>query len=307
MIAFMLRRCIVLSFMVLIVALTACAPLTPTVMVTPTPVVTPSPTLTPSPTPTQTPIPPLVSDILWPESVSALVPVPIEVDLVPPPGISAAAMVTATVVDPEGRALADFELSSLDGVHYAAAMPLLLPLEPLEGTWTLSVGVQSDLDVEGETQLVFTPDPISFRDLSGDLPPGVSLRVPEAFTEITAKGNSVAGGRTWRYEGGEIALWWAPGPTEPFLLNNAIVMLETTYALEEMPLAFEVEDALWQDRTAFLFLEEWPEEQGRAAKAWVLQDANYWLYVLRVKGAGGDTIPQILSQTAETFAFVEGQ
>ena len=189
--------------------LAACAPSTPPP--TPTPAPAPSPTPTLPPNPTATPIPPLALTIRWPEQVSALQPATIQVELVPPPGVSVTATVRAAVIDPRGlpyRTL--FDLTPQGGNLYAAEEPLDLALEPLEGDWQLSVYVHSALEVEGEHTVVFQPAPIPFRDLAGILPAGANMQVPQEFVEAAFQGDQVAGGRVWRYGGGEVSLWWAP-------------------------------------------------------------------------------------------------
>jgi hypothetical protein len=293
--------------------LATCAPATPpptpTPVLTPTPTLTLSPTPTPSPTPTATPIPPLALTIRWPDQVSALQPVPIEVELVPPPGVSVTATVHAKLLGPGGRPHWLFDLTPQEGNLYAADEMIRLPLQPSEGDWRLMVRVQSVLDVEGEPMVVFQPAPIPFRDLADALPAGVSLRVPRDFAEPVAQGDPSAGGRVWRYGDGEIALWWAPGPVEPLLLNNAVVMLEATYDPEGPPEVLGVEETEWQGQTAFLFHEDWPEDlpgaKGGPAEALVAQGPNYHLYVLRVRALGSETIPPLLRQVWETFTFSE--
>ncbi len=258
----------------------------------------------PSPTPTATPIPPLALTIHWPERVSALQPVPVEVELIPPPGISERAVVRAAVVNPEGASYRIFDLLPREGDLYVADEPLQLPLEPSEGDWRLVVDVWSVLGVEGERELAFCPASIRFRDLTDVLPAGVGVRVPQDFAEVVLQGDRVAGGRVWRYGGGEVALWWAPGPTEPLLLNNAVVMLEATHEMDA-PAVLDVEETEWQGQTAFLFREDWPGTEGGPGEALVVQGPDYWLYVLRVRATGGETIPAISQQVWETFAFVE--
>lgn len=301
----MLRKLIV-PICTALVFLAACAPtvLPPTLIPTPTATLTPPPTPTPSPTPTVTPIPPLVLTIRWPGRVSALEPVPVEVELVPPPGISVTAAVRALVFDPEGEVYARFDLTPREGNLYVADESLQLPLQPAEGDWRLIVGVRSELDVEGERELVFQPIPIRFRDLTDVLPARADMRVPQDFAEVESQGDRVAGGRVWRYGGGEVALWWAPGPIEPLLLNTAVVMAEATYGVDA-PSVTDVEETEWQGQTAFLFHEEWPGADGGPGEALVVQGPDDWLYVLRVRAIGGKAIPSLLHQVWKTFTFVE--
>ncbi len=295
-----------LPICILLALLAACAPTTPPPSPTSMlPTLTPSPTPTPLPTPTATPIPPLALTIHWPDQVSALQPVDIEVELVPPPGVSVTATVRAAVLGPYGlpyRGLCDLTLR--EGSTYTAEEPLELPLEPLTGEWKLVVYVQSTLAVEGRREVVFQPVSIPFRALMDVLPAGVDVHVPQRFVEAVSQGDQVAGGRVWRYGGGEVALWWAPGPSEPLLLNNALVMLETTHDSGAAPQVMGVEETEWEGQTAFLFREEWPGANGGLAEALVAQGADHWLYVLRVRTRGGEMIPPLLRQVGETFTFV---
>jgi len=301
----MIRRLKILPYLFLLLLFSSCTSATPAVVPTPTPVVTPSPTLTPSSTPTATPIPQIALIVRWPEKVSALDPAPIAVDLVPPSGVPITATVHAEVLDPEGNSFVQFELLPRGGTYYSSEELLRLPLLPLEGDWQLVTEVEASLPVEGESTYVFQPTPIRFRDLSRHLPVGASLHVPERFAEATVQGDPVAGGHVWRYEGGEVALWWAPGPSEPLLLNNAIVMLETTHDDEEPPTVSEGEEILWQERPGFFFTETWPDEDDVPAQAWVLQGPDYWLYVLRVRPTSDEAAAALLQQVAETFEFVD--
>lgn len=276
----------------------------PTLVPTLAPLPTFAPTPTPSPTPTATPIPPFVLTIHWPGQVSALQPVPIAVELAPPPGIAATATIRAVVRTPAGERYQSFDLQPVGDNRYVSAEPLQLPLQAQEGDWRLDVIVQSTLRVSGEQRLLFRPVPIHCRDLSGVLPSTVNVCVPQDFTEVAAQGDPVAGGRVWRYGSGELGLWWAPGPAEPLLFNNALVMLETTFGLDA-PAVQNVEETAWQGQTAFLFYEDWPGAEGGPGEALVLQGPDRWLYVLRVRTLDGGEIPAWLRMVRETFVFAE--
>ena len=292
--------------------LASCAPLPPTLTLIPTftptppPPPTPLPTLTPipTPTPTPTPIPPIVSNIHWPERASALEPVFIEVELAPPPGVDVAPTVRASVTGPGGQPRQMFDLTPREGNRYAAEEPLSFPLEPPEGNWLLVIYTQSALDVVGERHLLFRPDPIYFRDLADALPAEVDVRVPQDFMEIIAEGDRWAGGRVWNLHSAEMSLWWAPGPAEPLLLNNAIVILEATHDPDQPPAISSIEETEWQGQTAFLFHEDWSEMGGGPSEAWVIQGPNRWLYVLRVRAMGDGDIPLLFHQVRDTFTFV---
>jgi len=329
-----LRFCLCLCiFMAL---LTACLPVvlaptpTPTAIPTPSVTFTPSPTLLPSPTPTATPIPPLKVTVHWPEQVSALQPVPVEVELIPPPGVSVTATARAIVFDPRGLPYHQFDLMPGQGNMYVAEEPLRLPLEPRvrdpdlaeeppestdgspERNWHLVVSVRSTLAVEGERTLSFRPTPVLFWNLDGVLPAGVDVRVPRDFVEVASQGDPRAGNRAWRYGGGELSLWWAPGPVEPLLLSNAIVMLEATRGPGELSpdarptsALSDVEETDWQGQTAFLFRESLPGSEGGPVESLVVQGPDYWLYVLQVRALGGESIPPLLRQVGETLTFVE--
>jgi hypothetical protein len=242
--------------------------------------------------------------IRWPERVSALEAAPVKVALIPPPGVSVTTTVSAILLNPVGVTYWQSRLMPQGNELYVAEKPLWLPLEPPEGDWRLTVYVRSTLEIEGERELIFQPGSLRFRDLT-DVLPGVDMRVPQEFVEAVPRGNQVAGRRAWRYGDGEVALWWAPGPTEPLLLNNALVMLETTHDPDAPARVLDVEEIEWQGQIAFLFRENWSGAAGGPAEALVAQGPDYQLYVLRVRAMGSEMIPPLLRQVWETFAFVD--
>ena len=275
---------------------------------TPGPSPTPAPTWTPTPVPTATPIPPAHVEAIVPEGVSPLDPVVMGAAFVPPDGVAAEANLSATVMDPAAEVYATFELSEREGSRYLAAAPLQLPLAPLPGYWWLIVHAETQVPVKGHPARFFKIEPVVFRELTGTLPSGVTMRVPLAFDEVLAQGDQRAGGRIWRHREGEVALWWTPGPTEDLLLSNALVALESTYAADARetaaPTPTEVSETTWQDRRAFEFPETWSGDDGGPAVAWVIQGADEWLYILRVRATGGDMIPVLHQEVAESFGFL---
>jgi hypothetical protein len=232
-------------------------------------------------------------------------PAPVEVELAPPPGVSATANVRVTVAGPGGLPYWMFSLTPREGNLYTADRMMQFPLEPPGGEWRLKAHVQSELDVVGEQELVFRPVPIRFHDLTDVLPAGVNIRVPQDFIEKVAQGDQWAGGRVWWYGDSGVSLWWGPGPLEPLLLHNAVVMLEATYDPDAPPHVLGVEETEWQEQTAFLFHEDWPGASGSPSEALVAQGPDYWLYVLRVRAAGGEAISPLLRLVQKTFTFVE--
>ena len=213
--------------------------------------------------------------------------------------------ISAKVYDPRSTIYTTFDLVRQNGNRYVSTTPLQLSLNAAVGHWWLVVHVETELEVVGERMLPFKSVPLEFRALTETLPAGVTLHVPLAFTEVITQGDQFAGGRVWQHGNGEIALWWAPGPTQALRFNNAIVMLEATHDPDAPPEAELVEETEWQERTAFLFREQWPGEQGGPAEAWVIQGSNYWLYVLRIRAVGTETIPALMQEIGTTFAFAE--
>jgi hypothetical protein len=238
--------------------------------------------------------------------VSALHPAPIAIELQAPPGVNAIAVARAAVFDPEGIEYRSFVLAPKGQGLYASAEPLQLSLNAMAGNWRVVVYVESNLAVKGQREFIFQPLPVRFWNLSDVLPPGASLRMPQEFKEIVAQGDQWAGERVWRYGDSELGLWWAPGPTEPLLLNTAIVMLETTF-FDKPPQILSTEKILWQERPAFLFSEDWRATQRssepRPAQALVAQDASYWLYVLRAQTTSKQPISPLVREVWETFNF----
>ncbi len=302
------KRWLPLLLLILLV-LAACSPATstPTAVPTPRPTATPVPSPTPTPTaapsPTPTPQPLARLDILWPDAVSALRPVTVAVSLALPPGQTVTPTVRATVLDGGGEPVWVGRLWPQGGGRYAARQTLQLPLRPAAGDWRLKVYVQTTLPVTGTQEMAFRPLPLAFRPLTDTLPSGATLAVPQAFTEVLAEGDDWAGVRVWRYAAGEVGLWWAPGPTEPLLLNNAVVMLEATQGDANPPRVLRVEETEWRGHPAFLFHERWPGAEGGPAEAWVVQGGDYWLYVLRMRAVGGQEIPALMRLVGETFTL----
>ncbi len=296
----MLTRAI--SFLSIIMWLTACttATLAPTATAEPTSTWTPAPTLTPSPTPT--PLPAMLK-LRSPAEVSAVNPVYVEVLLVPPASGTVTAGMIASVLTPDGKVYARFNLRQQGELRYVAEQPLMLPLDPPDGVWRLVVGLSASRPIIGAQTLDFLPAPVAFQELADVLPAGVTLRLPQVFDEVLAQGNERAGGRVWRYGKGELALWWAPGPTEELLYDNALVMLEASHAAsgEETPELLAGEETDWQGRAAFRFQEQWPGREGGPAETWVLQDDAHWLYVLRARACGVEEIPALLAEVQATF------
>jgi len=248
------------------------------------------------PTPTATPLPPLAVTIRGLNGLSAVAPRPVAVDLVPPPTEPVPSLVAA-VLDPTGAVYTRFDLAHQGGGRYVAPRPLRLPLEPPPGAWRVVLGIDTRRSVIGEQSLSFEPAPVAYRPLTETLPSGVSLRVPEAFEEIAAQGNARAGYRLWRYEGGELGLWWAPGPAEPLQRDTALMLLEATRDANA-PEITRFEETTWSERTAFAFAED------ASAEGWVLHDDNDQLYVLRLRAPDGGEFPEIVSEVVQTFRFV---
>jgi len=257
--------------------------------------------------------------IFWPAEVSALHPVPVEVELLPPPGMEVSATVQATLFAPSpkpwlpGRPEDDtlsgnswrFELKAREGHRYVAEEPFQPPLESPAGTWWLVIDARAPLPVMGERARAFYLRPLSFRDLTQVLPKGVELRVPTDFAEVSAQGDRWAGARVWRYGNGELGLWWAPGPAEPLQLHNAIMMLEATHPPEQPPRVLDVEEIEWSGQIAFRFREHWPGKEGGQAEALVTLGPDYRLLLLRVRAIDGGAVPPLFHQIKETLVIAE--
>lgn len=237
-----------------------------------------------------------------PSNVSPLDPVPLGVKLSPPPHQDVLALVFLSVYDAEGRLFyGPVQLESAS-MTYALPQPLQLPLHAA-GDWRVEAKVQATVRITGTRSVTMTVRPVTYRELGDVLPAAAALDVPEAFEEVYAIGDTWSGGRVWRYGEGEIALWWAPGPTEKLLYNNALVMLEATYDAYQAAIPTEVEESTWQERIAFRFSETWPDAEGGPGEAWVIQGPDRWLYVLRVRAVGADAVPWLLTQVAQSFRF----
>ncbi len=266
----------------------------------PTPTALPLPSPTPAPTPTPTPLPPIPLSIPWPDEVSALEDIPVRVVL---PGLAErdpAAQVWVRVSDPDHRVWWEANLERDDDVTYVA--PLLhLPLEPKPGAWTLTVMVRSAAEVTGERTHRFRPAPVPLRTLSGLVREGVTLSVPQAFTATHAEGDELSGARVWAGGGGEVGLWWAPGPAEPLSLDTARLLAAASRPPSVEVETPSVEPVEWDGLAAFSFAERWSEG---VAEALVVQGPDHWLYLLRVRAVGQQDIPPLLREIEASFRVV---
>ena len=278
---------------------------------TPTPTATPTPTPTATRTPTPTPIPPLYLSIEFPRPVTALEPVPMRVLVEEPPGIDAHVRLSARVIDAQDQLYATFDMvpAGEDG-WWVADGELQLPLEPepYPGVWHFIVDAQADLPIRGYRDRVFTPQRVPYHVLTDTLPLGVELRVPQAFTEVAAQGNPIAGLRAWRYRDCEVTLAWAPGPTERLLDDNALVMAEAVHDPQYEITIEESVEMSWgeEERRAFLFQELWRDQGKRTpAETLVVQGPDYRLHALRVRALKEDEIHPLCQDVRGTFGFAQ--
>ncbi len=212
-------------------------------------------------------------------------------------------------MDPDAQVYATFALTDRRGDRYSAPEGLSLPFTSVPGYWWLIVHVTSQLPIVGHPAVFFEIDPVPTHDLSGVLPGGVELSVPQAFVEVVAQGNTQAGGRVWTYGRGEVGLWWAPGPAEELQASNAVVMLEATHVADARfdtpPALSEALPTMVQNAPAFEFPEVWPGAAGGPGRAWVIEGADHMLYVLRVRALAAGAIPALHDEVARTFGFAD--
>lgn len=268
----------------------------------PSPTLPPIPTSTPHPTPTPTPLPPVPLTIYWPATASALEEVTLQVDL---PGLAErdpAARVRARVTDPRHQVWWESDMDPAGERTYTAPIPLHLPLEPPEGEWRLTVFIYTAVAVNGGRTIVFRPAPVPRRDLSGQVREGITLHVPQPFAAVKAEGDEIAGGRAWIGSGGEVGLWWTPGPAEPLVQDTAQVLVEATHPTSGPAEVVEIEPVEWNGLPAFRFSERWPEGP---AEALVVQGPDRWLYLLRVRALDGEVIPPLLMDILATLRLEE--
>jgi hypothetical protein len=234
-------------------------------------------------------------------------PVPIEVELLPPPRVTVTATVRAVVRHSHEGLIYEAPLVEKTGNIRAAEDPLRLPLRPPEGTYRLIILLDSNVRAVGSRVVYFEPVPIPFHELAPGEPAGVhegvQLYVPLEYPQAIASGGPWAGQREWRLGRGVLSLWWAPGPTEELLLDGAAAMLEATHDPTSPPQVAAAEPMEWLGQQAFLFRERWPGVDGGAAEALVVQGSDFWLYVVRIRAVGSGPIPEILYRVRDSFAF----
>lgn len=226
-----------------------------------------------------------------------------EVEFLVPPGVSDNTDIRIMVMDPAAQPFAVFELRNREGFRYFADEYLQLPLDPLGGYWSVTAEVESNLEIEGMRVQFFIPEQIHFHPLTGLLPGNVRLRIPLAFTEVENQGDPYAGSRMWQHQDSKIGLWWAPGPTENLLMSNAVTMLEATFPSDDPPLIIDVAETQWYERVTYVFNLQWADAQP--GLAWVVQDEDFWLYVLDVHVLNGGEIPTLIEEVAGTFKFID--
>jgi hypothetical protein len=190
------------------------------------------------------------------------------------------------------------------------ALQLPLEPEPYPGVWHLIVDAESDLDIKGYRDRVFTPQRVPYHVITDTVPSGLLFRVPRAFGYVVAQGDQTAGLQSWEFGDCEVTLAWAPGPTERLLLDNARVLVEATFPTGDAPyeieLADSVEELLWgeEEWTAFLFHERWKDQSKTTpAETLAVQGPNYRLYALRIRAQNEDEIHPLCYDVRKTFGF----
>ncbi|HHS96385.1 MAG TPA: hypothetical protein ENK08_00565 [Chloroflexi bacterium] len=284
----------------LLLLLAACAgPISP-------PTSPPPPTDTPPPTapPTPTPIPPVVLTIRWPDHVSPLQDFPLEVEAVGLEERDPNARLSLQMFAPSGQLWWTSELHSRGDGTYTTPQAVHLPLQPEPGEWMVRIGVVSTAPVTGTRTLRFTPEPVRLRDMRMEARDGIVLPVPWAFVTLHAEGDDVAGARVWQGGGGEVGLWWTPGPVKPLDEDTARVLLEATFPEGVGVEVVGVEPVEWHGLLGFRFSEHWP--QG-PAETLVLQGSDFWLYALRIRATGGPPIPPLLWDIQAGFRVEESE
>jgi len=76
------------------------------------------------------------------------------------------------------------------------------------------------------------------------------------------------------------------------------VLVEATLPASDGVELLGVEPVEWAGLPAFRFVERWPEG---SAEALVVQGPDRWLYLLRVRGLRGETIPPLLWDIQASF------
>lgn len=186
------------------------------------------------------------------------------------------------------------------GGVYEAEEPLHLPLDPPPGDWRLTVLIDTSARVNGGRTMLFQPATVPLRSLEAPIPDQVVLHLPWTLTLMEYQGDQVSGERIWAQPGGEVGLWWLPGPSEPLTQDTAQMMVEATYPEDA---AAEIEQIEPQERgeyTGFHFVERWREGPAEAV---VLQGPDRWLYLVRVRGVNRIAIPPLLQDIQASFAL----
>ena len=109
-------------------------------------------------------------------------PVPLAVEVVPPPGVEVTTSLSAVVRHPRAGLIYEAPLLPRDDTWFEAEEPLRLPLNPPPGTYRLIVLVDSNVHAVGDRVIFFNPAPIPFHDLApgsvDGIHEGMRLSVP---------------------------------------------------------------------------------------------------------------------------------
>lgn len=264
----------------------------------PSPTALPPATVAPTPDPTATPIPAVALAVSWPADASALEDITLEVQLPELVERDPDASVRARILDPAGQVWWESDLAAAEGGIYRAVEPLHLPLEPLPGDWRLTVFIDAAVPVNGARTILFRPDPVPLRDLSGQVRPGIGLVVPRPFAVVRYEGDEVAGARVWTRGAAEVGLWWVPGPAERLTQDTAQMLVDATTPTDAPVELAAVEAIEWHDLPGFRFRERWTDGP---AEALVVQGPDRWLVLLRVRALDGGPVPALLLDIQASF------
>ncbi|MBN1177585.1 MAG: hypothetical protein JXD18_00100 [Anaerolineae bacterium] len=292
-----------LLLFVLVLLLTGCGAQEALPTPTPLPGATATTTPPPSPTPTPTPLPPVPLTIHWPTLVTALEDARVSVDLPGLPARDPDAGLWVWVTDPQQHLVWTSYLEPEGEGTFVSSESFHLPMDAPAGEWHLNLRITSHVPVSGERSLAFRTESLPVWDLTGQVPAGVRLTVPQALALVQQEGDAVSGSRVWTYGDAAVELWWLPGPAEELTWDLALVALEATFPPGEAG-SVAVSNAVatdWPWGAGFLVTESWPVG---AAETQVVQAADHWLVLFRVRTASG-SVPPLFEEILASFSLTE--
>ena len=94
-----------------------------------------------------------------------------------------------------------------------------------------------------------------------------------------------------------------PGPVDKVFTGPVTLIEGFLVCPPGLPVIVDIVETEWYGRITFVANLMWPDSQP--GMAWVIQDRDFWLYVLDIRALDGGKIPLLIEEVASTFSFTE--